>query len=530
MSILLTFREQVRAWKLHVAYEAQTRSVQKVLSRNLVMLHQAVGEVGRQWSLREDGQLELDGKPLSGRNDVVDKIKHATGGVATIFAADMRLVTNITRADGTRAVGTRLAPGPAKDAVLGRGETYQGMADILGLPHLTIYEPVHDAGGRQVGILFVGVPLAETDIDIRKIANEAIIAGLAVIQLLWALAWHAVSGGLRWRRKGVASRADGLGDIGRSIKLVREGAIRTLETEKQTEAERAAKDAQHKAMAILTQDFGTAMSKLLADLECSAKLTRGVATEGVDAAERTAQAMKTTAADAEGSSSSLAAVAAATEQLTASVSEISRQVEKANGAARDAAERSRRTDKTVQNLKKAAAQIDDVVKLILSIARQTNLLALNATIEAARAGDAGKGFTVVATEVKQLAASTANATSRIAVEIKAIQNSTDEAVDAVAGVATAIDQVNEVANAIAEAVNQQGVATGEIVAQLHSVSRATNTATLAMREVCATAERTGQTSRSVVDNANHADSMCVHMRNELDQFLANLGKNAAAAA
>ena len=82
------------------------------------------------------------------------------------------------------------------------------------------------------------------------------------------------------------------------------------------------------------------------------------------------------------------------------------------------------TNEDIAGLAQAAQKIDDVVKLIQSVAGQTNLLALNATIEAARAGAAGKGFAVVASEVKALAVQTAKATDDIAAQIAAVQSST----------------------------------------------------------------------------------------------------------
>ena len=94
----------------------------------------------------------------------------------------------------------------------------------------------------------------------------------------------------------------------------------------------------------------------------------------------------------------------------------------------------------MQELAESAHKIGHVVGLITNIAGQTNLLALNATIEAARAGDAGKGFAVVASEVKNLASQTAKATEEIRSQIGQIQTATKEAVDAIRGITSTVEE------------------------------------------------------------------------------------------
>ncbi|WP_315855260.1 methyl-accepting chemotaxis protein [Chenggangzhangella methanolivorans] len=97
----------------------------------------------------------------------------------------------------------------------------------------------------------------------------------------------------------------------------------------------------------------------------------------------------------------------------------------------EAVSQARETNAIVAGLSTAADRIGEVVLLIRGIAEQTNLLALNATIEAARAGDAGRGFAIVASEVKNLAEQTAKATEQISSQISESQSMAAQAVSAI---------------------------------------------------------------------------------------------------
>ena len=124
-----------------------------------------------------------------------------------------------------------------------------------------------------------------------------------------------------------------------------------------------------------------------------------------------------------------------------------------------------------------ASEIGKVTGLINAIASQTNLLALNATIEAARAGDAGRGFAIVAQEVKALAGQTAAATEEIGRRIEAMQSATGRSVEAIAAISGTIRELDLFSARIAAAVEQQAVAAHEIAgnanAAASSVGRST---------------------------------------------------------
>ncbi len=149
-------------------------------------------------------------------------------------------------------------------------------------------------------------------------------------------------------------------------------------------------------------------------------------------------------------------------EMGSAIVEISRSANDAARVAGEAVELAAATNRTVTRLGDSSAEIGVVVKAITAIAEQTNLLALNATIEAARAGEAGKGFAVVASEVKELARETARATEDIAGRVQTIQSETSGAVAAIGEITAVISQISELQGTIAAAVEEQTATTQEM--------------------------------------------------------------------
>jgi methyl-accepting chemotaxis protein len=172
-------------------------------------------------------------------------------------------------------------------------------------------------------------------------------------------------------------------------------------------------------------------------------------------------------------SESVDRTALAAQELVGSVNEISAQSAGSLTVAHGAVEDAKVSMRSLTDLADATEQIGSIIGLISNIAGQTNLLALNATIEAARAGAAGRGFSVVASEVKALANQTGQATSGIAAQIAAIDQVAKRCIAQIGAVSAAVSNMSAAASGIAASVEQQSAATSFISEAMRQA--ATNT-------------------------------------------------------
>jgi GAF domain-containing protein len=142
-------------------------------------------------------------------------------------------------------------------------------------------------------------------------------------------------------------------------------------------------------------------------------------------------------------------------ELSASVEHVAKGAARATTAAGQAVQQSAEALSVMGTLEESSAAINNIAKVIAGIAEQTNLLALNATIEAARAGEAGKGFAVVASEVKELARETSSATEDVRKKISTIQTDTAKAVHAIETIGETIRQIHETQNDLGSVLEEQ---------------------------------------------------------------------------
>ncbi len=247
------------------------------------------------------------------------------------------------------------------------------------------------------------------------------------------------------------------------------------------------------------------------------QLTGVTARIGASAREAAAQAglVAGAAGDVSGSVQS---VAAGSDEMGASIREIAQNANDAAQVASSAVGVAQHTNETVAKLGTSSAEIGDVVKVITAIAEQTNLLALNATIEAARAGEAGKGFAVVASEVKDLAQETAKATEDISRRVETIQADTSSAVAAIGEISQIIQRINDYQVTIASAVEEQTATTAEMSRSIGEAAGGSSTIAANINGVAQSAEATSSTLTEADVVVSQLNEVTTKLRTVAERF------------
>jgi methyl-accepting chemotaxis protein len=318
-------------------------------------------------------------------------------------------------------------------------------------------------------------------------------------------------------------RKDEIGDLAAALEILRSNSLRAKELEAASEQQRLDSEKEKRALlARLADEFESTVKEVATSVSGAASQMKASSSKlGQSASDTSSRA--NAVSDAAGQAwTNVQAVASATEELSASIQEISQQVQTSAVSAQEAVRLASNTNQRVAELVEVSQRIGEVVRLINGIAGQTNLLALNATIESARAGEAGKGFAVVASEVKNLASQTAKATEEIGAQIAAMQSTTNAAVEAIREVGHTIDELDKVATTIAGAVEEQRAATQEIARSVQEAATGTGNVTSNIDAVSQSATETGTSASEIQGAANQLSHEAEKLKSEVVAFISRV--------
>lgn len=501
------------------------------------------------WHIKNN-ELHKGDVKIVGNFDIVDKLSNLTHGDAiTIFQYDTRVSTNIIE-NGERAINTK-APSELITTVLEQKEQrYIGSADVLGEPYEVVTGPITNNLNEIIGMLSIALPLA----TYTNAATESVMKNVIVLLIISALLFVIISWFLQRQIiapiNQLSANAKELADLNLNVKILNPkgqdeianlaqafNAMKTRITETINVVANSANQIASTSLVLAESSRQTSEASNQVALTMN-DIASGTSTQS-DQAEHIVKMMQKTNDEV---ANSLQKAEATLERAIQST-HIAR---KGEDAINEAIKHLNSVTQTVsyatdsiQKLGKRSEEIGGIITVITGIAEQTNLLALNAAIEAARAGEQGKGFAVVASEVRQLAEQSSLASGQITSLIKDIQAETAVTVRTMESNLLAVEEqvhiISKGGNALQEIVEQvveteQGVTemksafthvndnSLDVQQAIHDISRIIEDSAAATEEIAATSEEQHATVAEISQNSEELAEISTNLQNEVNKF------------
>ncbi len=314
-------------------------------------------------------------------------------------------------------------------------------------------------------------------------------------------------------------RRDEIGAIAQAMLQFRDALETRAALEREAQARTEADIRRAHALDRLTRGFQDHIQAITRELVMSSGSLERTAEDMTRAAEDALALSSETSQAANVSGQAVASVAAATEEIAVTVNDMSGQVDRMRHIAGEARQGGERTVERTRQVSRAVDGIQQIANLISTIAARTHLLALNATIEAARAGDSGRGFSIVAGEVKALADQVGHATDDIADRLRDLTGLAAASMTEVEAMHAVTADLGEACTLISAAIEEQSAAIAEISQRMTEAATSTGTVTNGIGEVAERAERSATSAGTVLQSAGNLSDQAERLTGSVSSFL-----------